>query len=92
MKKPNVTIYYNPTCPYCHMALEFFANELPDITLEKIELNGGEGKNHDLFLKALNKCEFEMHGIPLIVIGEKCFQGFNEETANQIKQVLNHND
>ena len=70
------------------MALEFFASELPDVRLNKIELNGGPGKNHDKFMAALNECGFESTGIPLIIAGGKCFQGFGPDTGREIKHAI----
>ncbi len=89
MSKPKVTIYYNPTCPYCHDALNFFSKELPDIELDKIELNGMPGKNRIKFNEGLEMCHLGSRGIPLIIVGKKCFQGFDEDVGNEIKELVN---
>lgn len=83
-----ITIYYNPECPYCHAALEFFARELPGVKLNKIELNGEPGKNRIKFEEGLEMCHLGSRGIPLIIVGKKCFQGFDEEIAFEIKNIL----
>ncbi len=83
-----VTIYYNPTCPFCHDALEFFARELPNVPLKKIELNGMPGKNRIKFEEGLEMCHLGSRGIPLIIVGKKCFQGFDEEVGEEIKELL----
>jgi LPXTG-motif cell wall-anchored protein len=68
------TIYYSPTCPHCHHAMEFFDAE--KIEIEKINVT--ERRNLDAFRNAVQKCELTSGGVPLIVIGEKCFQGYAE--------------
>jgi glutaredoxin len=86
--KTEATIYFNPECPYCHMALEFFARDLPDVRLNKIELNGEPGKNRIKFLEGLEMCHLGSRGIPLIIIGKKCFQGFDDEVATEIARIV----
>jgi glutaredoxin len=88
MKQPEITIYFNPTCPHCHHALEFFATELPDIVLKKIELNGQPGKNRIKFEAGLEMCHLGSRGIPLIIVGKKCFQGFDEQVGEEIKSLV----
>ncbi len=67
-----VTVYYSPTCPHCHNALNFF--EAEKIAVEKI--NVGEGDNYSKFTAALAECEFTSGGVPVIVIDGKCWQGY----------------
>ncbi len=82
-------IFFNPNCPYCHMALDFFKTVLPDEKLEKIELGENETKkSRDMFFKTLDKCGFESRGIPLVVANGECFQGFDENIGKQIKRTL----
>lgn len=82
----DITLYYSPSCPHCHNAREFIGNELayeyPTVKIEA--LNVHVGNNMPLFQEALKKCEFDNGGIPVIVIGEKCFQGY----ADFMKQEL----
>ncbi len=84
MKNSDVTIYFNPSCHYCHMALEFFASELPNVRLTKVQLDGIENENKRKFVKALGQCGCESRGIPLIIIGVRCLQGFDDAVAAEI--------
>jgi glutaredoxin len=85
--KKDITIYFNPACPYCHMALEFLAAELPKASVEKISVADG-GKSREKFFTALNRCGFDSTGIPLIIVGEKCFQGFDPAIGREIKRAV----
>lgn len=67
-----VTVYYSPSCPHCHNALNFFDAE--NINVEKINVT--ESGNQNAFIDALKKCEFTSGGVPVIVIDEKCWQGY----------------
>ena len=74
----NITLYYAPTCPFCHHAKDFINNELliemPDITFEKIDVS--DKSNHDKFRETLIKCNFQSGGVPVVVINGRCFQGY----------------
>lgn len=74
----NITLYYSPTCPHCHHAREFINNtliyEYP--TIKVTEVNVMEEVNLPKFREALEKCKFESGGVPVIVIGDKCEQGY----------------
>jgi glutaredoxin len=87
---PDITIFFNPGCPYCHMALEFCANELPDtIQIAAIELGPDTERARQQFLESLNECDLGGRGIPLIIVGgKKCFQGFGPDTGAEIKRAL----
>lgn len=82
----DITIYYSPTCPHCHHALQFFTNELvyEYKTLKINPINVMDEKNLPAFKTALEKCKYDNGGVPLIMVGEKCFQGFGPKD----KQVL----
>ena len=90
MKNRAATIYYNPECPYCHHAIEFFARELPTVKLDAVALNHAPGAAHDKFIKALERCGLTSMGIPLIIAGGTCFQGFDERVATEIRDILSH--
>jgi glutaredoxin len=74
----NVTIYYSPTCPHCHNARDFIGNkmayEYPSVGIEAV--NVMEQENLPAFQDVLIKCKYESGGVPVIVIGEECFQGY----------------
>lgn len=82
------TIYYSPTCPHCHNALSFFESE--NIPVEKINVT--EAQNQDAFRAALAKCEYESGGVPVIVIGEKCWQGYAEFMNDELRTAVAGDD
>ena len=82
-----IIIYFNPMCPYCHQALGFINDELSDVPVKKIELGQGLDANLKCFAKALSDCHCASRGIPLIIIGDKCFQGFDAQIGTQIKKL-----
>ena len=74
----DITIYYSPTCPHCHHAREFIENNLvyeyPSINVTEVNVTLYDNQN--MFSDVLKKCEYESGGVPVIVIGDKCFQGY----------------
>ncbi|MDR2413144.1 MAG: hypothetical protein LBD50_02945 [Rickettsiales bacterium] len=83
----DLTLYYSPTCPHCHNARAFIAGELvyeyPSITAEAV--NVMEEKNLPAFQNVLMKCKYESGGVPVIVIGEKCFQGYADFMKDELR-------
>ncbi len=86
----NITVYYSPTCPHCHHAREFIENtlvyEYPN--LEVTQVNVMEQANLPLFQEALNKCKYESGGVPVLVIGEKCFQGYADFMQDDLRRAV----
>lgn len=86
----NVTLYYSPTCPHCHHARDFIGGQLvyeyPDITVEAV--NVLEGDNRPEFEATLKKCEFEFGGVPVIVVNDKCFQGYGPGMDEDFRKAL----
>ena len=76
----DVTVFYSPTCPHCHHAREFVENtlvyEYPEIQVTMVNVTLPE--NQQKFFDTLKKCEFESGGVPVLVIGDKCEQGYAE--------------
>ena len=74
----DVTVYYSPSCPHCHHAREFIENtlvyEYPELKVTAV--NVMDQANLPMFQEALKKCEFESGGVPVMVIGDKCEQGY----------------
>lgn len=74
----DVTIYYSPSCPHCHHARDFATNtliyEYPELKITMVDVTNPQ--NTPLFQEALKKCEFESGGVPVLVIGDKCEQGY----------------
>ncbi len=86
----DVTVYHSPTCPHCHHAREFISNtliyEYPTITVT--EVNVMEPDNRPKFQEALKKCEYESGGVPVLVIGEKCFQGYADFMQDNLRTAV----
>lgn len=86
----DITIYYSPTCPHCHHALEFISNNLiyEYENLNVTKVNVMEPVNRDEFMAALKKCEYESGGVPVLVIGEKCFQGYGDSMQADVRAAI----
>lgn len=86
----NITLYYSPTCPHCHHAREFIANNLvyeyPNITVTQV--NVFEEANRQMFQETLKKCEYESGGVPVLVVGEKCFQGYADFMQKDLREAV----
>ena len=86
----NITIYHSPHCPHCHHAREFISNtliyEYPELTVT--EVNVMEPANQEQFAAALKKCEFESGGVPVLVIGDKCEQGYADFMQDALRQHI----
>lgn len=86
----DITIYYSPTCPHCHHALEFISNNLvyEYENLNVTKVNVMESANRDEFMTTLKKCEYESGGVPVLVVGEKCFQGYGDSRQDDIRAAI----
>ncbi len=86
----NITVYHSPTCPHCHHAREFIGGalvyEYPTITVT--EVNVMDEANLPAFQETLTKCEYESGGVPVIVIGEKCFQGYADFMQQELRDAV----
>ena len=86
----DMTIYYSPTCPHCHHAKDFtnnnFIYEYPTITVTTVDVTIPEHRS--LFMDVLKGCDFSSGGVPVIKIGEKCFQGFGESMADDLRAAI----
>ena len=86
----DVTVYYSPSCPHCHHARDFISTDLiyeyPDIKVNVVNVT--DKNNLDAFRAALAKCEYESGGVPVLVIGEKCFQGFGDFMRDDFRRAV----
>ena len=86
----DITIYYSPSCPHCHHAREFIENNLvyeyPSINVTEVNVTLPE--HQGAFSDALKKCEYESGGVPVIVIGDKCFQGYAEFMQTELRDAV----
>ena len=86
----NITVYYSPTCPHCHHAREFISStliyEYPKLTVS--EVNVTTESNRDAVNKAFEKCEYKSRGVPVIVVGDKCFQGYADFMQSELREAV----
>ena len=86
----DITIYYSPTCPHCHHARDFIGGQLvyeyPE--LEVTAVNVMTEENLPVFQDALKKCEYESGGVPVIVVGDKCFQGYADFMQQELRDAV----
>ena len=72
----DMTIYYSPTCPHCHHARDYASNnfiyEYPTMNITMIDVTVPE--HRALFIDVIKTCDFSSGGVPVIKIGDKCFQ------------------
>ncbi len=83
----DITIFYSPSCPHCHRARDFIKNELiyEYDDLKVVEINATIADNRQGFIDALNKCKYKSGGVPVMVIGEDCFQGYGDSLRDAIR-------
>lgn len=86
----NITIYYSPTCPHCHHARDFINNNLiyeyPNLTVSEVNVMVAE--NAKVVDEGFTKCEYESRGVPVIVVGEKCFQGYADFMQQDLRDAV----
>ncbi|MBN1324872.1 MAG: hypothetical protein JW974_01505 [Alphaproteobacteria bacterium] len=85
----DITVYHSPTCPHCHHALNFISGELvyeyKTINVEAVNVMNEQ--NLPAFQSALEKCKFTEGGVPLIIVGEKCFQGYARALDQELRDA-----
>ena len=86
----DMTIYYSPRCPHCHHARDFVSNtlvyEYPGLKVTMV--NVMESANRPMFEAALKKCGFESGGVPVLVIGDKCEQGYADFMQDTLRESV----
>lgn len=86
----NITIYYSPSCPHCHHARDFFKNDLiyeyNDLIVTEIDATNAN--NRAEFMNTLEKCKYKSGGVPVMVIGEKCFQGYGDMLRDELRSAV----
>ena len=86
----DITIYYAPTCPHCHHARDFIGTSLiyEYNDLKVSEVNVFNVDNRQAFVDALFKCGYQSGGVPVMVIGEKCFQGYADSMQGDLRSAV----
>ncbi|MBS7386197.1 MAG: hypothetical protein KIG73_00605, partial [Alphaproteobacteria bacterium] len=85
-----ITIYYSPSCPHCDHAREFISNtlvyEYPELKVTAV--NVMDQAILPAFQDALKKCEFDNGGVPVMVIGDKCEQGYADFMQDTMREYI----
>lgn len=86
----NITVYYSPTCPHCHHARDFIGGHLiyeyPKLEVREVNVMNEAGL--PVFQEALTKCKYDNGGVPVIVVGEKCFQGYADFMQDELRTAV----
>lgn len=86
----DITLYYSPSCPHCHHAREFISStlvhEYPDLNVTAVNVMNQE--NLEMFQNVLQKCQYDNGGVPVLVIGEKCFQGYADFMQQELRDAV----
>lgn len=86
----DIALYYSPSCPHCHHARDFIENNLiyEYDSLSVNEINVMNANNREDFFATIKKCEYETGGVPVMVIGKKCFQGYADSMQDEIRKAV----
>lgn len=86
----DITIFYSPSCPHCHHARDFIKNELiyEYNDLKVVEIDATLSDNRQKFMDALKKCEYKSGGVPVMVIGNECFQGYGDSVRDVMRAAV----
>jgi len=86
----DIRIFYAPWCPHCHHARDFIKNELiyEYNDLKVVEIDATVKENTPKFRDALVQCKYTSGGVPVLVIGDKCFQGYGEQAKTDIRAAI----
>ena len=86
-----IYFFYGDTCPHCAKAkpvMRELAAANPEIQLYEIEIYNSE-QNRQLFSEIGKLYEFEPQYVPTIIIGLEVWQGYSEEFAPEITNMVN---
>ena len=86
----DITIFYSPTCPHCHHARDFISStliyEYGDLKVSEVNVTNKD--NLQSFVDALFKCGYQSSGVPVIKIGDKCFQGYSDAMQGDLRAAI----
>ena len=86
----DITLFHSPSCPHCRHAREFIESTLiyEYGDLKVTEINVMSADNRQAFMDTLTKCEYKSGGVPVIVIGDKCFQGYADSMQDKLRAAV----
>ncbi|MGN0929892.1 MAG: hypothetical protein ACI4N3_04590 [Alphaproteobacteria bacterium] len=84
-------LFYSPSCPHCHAAMEFLDNKVapkyPELKITKHNTSTRVGVNYYLYYK--KKLNFDGNGVPVAVFGDKYEIGFGTEDTTGKTYIQN---
>lgn len=88
--KTEMILFYSPTCPHCHHAMEFLdkkiAPKYKDLTITKYNTSTKVGANY--YFHYAKKLNMENAGaVPLAVFGDKYELGFGSDETTGKKYI-----
>jgi len=75
-----IKIYTTPTCPYCHMAKDYFNSQ--KIKFEEIDVSTDKSKIKEMVELCMPKGG--QMGVPVIKIDDELIIGFDQEKIEKI--------
>lgn len=85
--KMNIYFFWGDGCPHCKHAFKFF-EEIEEMYGEKFDLHSFEvwhnKDNLDLMATLCGELKHKIGGVPLIIVGDKVYEGFGEEAKAKI--------
>ena len=86
----DIKIFHSPSCPHCQHARAFIENTLiyEYDDLKVTEVNVMSTDNRQEFVDAIYKCGYKTGGVPVIVVGEKCFQGYADSMQDTLRSAV----
>lgn len=85
-----VYLFRMTTCEHCHDAVSFF-NDIVEEYGDKFKLRSfeitGNATNNAIYQRVINYLKIK-EGVPLILIGQNQFRGFNSNTGESIKKAI----
>lgn len=90
-KEVDVTLFYGDGCPHCAKEedyLKVLKSQLgQNVNIQTYEVWDNE-ENNQLLTKVRTTLNDKGEGVPLTVIGNKVFDGFNDEIGKEIKKTI----
>ena len=88
--EPTIVLFYGEGCPHCAAERAFLADLLasrPDVVLTEYEVYGS-ADNADLLVRTAEEMGFEALGVPVTVIGDRVWIGYDDATGVEIAAAL----
>ncbi len=85
-----ITIFWREGCPHCEEEIPFLqelAVEFPQVTLYDYEVGSHSG-NREYFFALGDAMGFDTTGVPVTVIGDQYWIGYDEATGAAIRNVV----